>query len=113
MALSNQIGAYEDCFNYLDRALADTKGIRFRLEDKDYGRAVQMHMRMQQARVLERAQNARLYPSDHPQHGNCQYDKLIIRKPRADEDGFFWIYIEHISANVDVVEALSEETNGD
>lgn len=105
MGLSQQIGAYTDCYEYLDQALEAENGIRVRVNG-DYGQAVQMSMRFQQARVLHRNQNKKLYEAGHPMHGNSIYDALIIKRAVEDEVGRWWIYIVPHKTSADIVEVL-------
>lgn len=94
MALSDQHAAYTDCFDELDKALANPQGWRCLFVDEKTAKLFQI--RCCKARVIDRRQNSRIYPKSNPMHGNSPYDVLVIRSPRpsAEGDGSFWVYLE-------------------
>ena len=104
MALQTQIGAYEDCLEYFDRAIVTEKGIR--VEFKSESEAQRFQMRMHQARAILRADSKRMYAPEEPQHGNCDYDKLVVKNPIPGAEDNWWVYIEHHSSKVMSVEEL-------
>lgn len=109
MALSEQHAAYSDCFDKLDRALADPAGIRVLFPDQKQAKLFQL--RCCKARVLDRRQNERVYPKSHKMHGNSPYDVLMVRnpKPTAEEDGKFWVYLEPQEQEVLEIESLGDD----
>jgi hypothetical protein len=52
------------------------------------------------ARALHREETERLYKPDDPRHGRSPYDPLVVRKPREDSVGHWWVYIERHGSNI-------------
>ena len=102
MALSNQIAAYDDCFEIFEAASATGSRVCFNTK----GEAAHFMMRMHQARSLQRQETCRLYEPTDMRWGKSSYDRLTVRQPREDDNGFWWVYIEHASANIVAVEPL-------
>ena len=82
--------AFNDCFDIFDQAIADPTGIRVAFSSE--GAAIHFRMRLHRARTIDRQDNAKLHPSDHPMHGRSPYDQIII-KIRKVEEGWF-VYLE-------------------
>jgi len=106
MSLPAHIDAYDDCLDYFERALADPAGIR--IEFDDYGQANLFTLRMHQARALQRQLHRRLYAADDVRHGRSEFDKLMVRQPREDDIGHWWVYIERSNSRVVSIEPLSQ-----
>ena len=104
MSLSTSRLAFQDCLDALDKALADSKGIRIPMADQ--GTASNFRARVHQARVLDREANAVQYPEDHPMHGHSVYDELIVRIKKTKSGCY--VYIEKIQLDETKVESLSE-----
>ena len=104
MSLPTRIAAYEDCFDVFDRAVTFGARVQF----KTLGEANMYGLRLNQARALRAAENKRLYPSDHVSWGKTDYDHLIVRKPREDDEGKWWVYIEPAGSDIVCVEILNE-----
>lgn len=102
MALSNQIAAYDDCFGVFETAVKTGARVCF----ETVGEARHFMMRMHQARALQREESQRLYESTDIRWGKSSYDRLTVRQPVEDKDGFWWVYIEHASANIVAIERL-------
>jgi len=105
MALSTSILAYNDCKDFLEKAVDDSKGARlpFRNEtDANYYR-----MRCNQFRKLDRIQNAMIYDIGAKMHGHSEYDQLTLTIKQSS-DGYFWVYAQKLLLNIEEVEALSE-----
>ena len=109
MSLPNRIEAYSDCFEVFDQAVAN-RGAR--VEFADYGDACQFGMRMHQARALQRERHKRLYATNDPAWGSSEYDQFMVRKPREDAAGHWWVYIEPAGSNILSIEPL-ETVDGD
>lgn len=92
MALSNQIGAYEDCFDVFERALTAPSGVRVQFPTRSAAHT--FGLRMQQGRALQRKESMRLHKRDEPGYNKSSYDVLVVRQPREDEDGLWWVYVE-------------------
>lgn len=102
MALSNQIAAYGDCFEIFEQARETGARVCFNTK----GEAQHFMMRMHQARSLQREESCRLYEPTDVRWGKSSYDRLTVRQPIEDSDGFWWVYIEFASANIVAVERL-------
>lgn len=107
MPLTDSIGAYEDCFGVFERASNDKDGAR--VQFRDFSEAKQFQMRMNYARTLQRRDSTRVYEPDHHLFNRSAYDTLIVRHPREDDQGFWWVYVEHQGRNILAIESLSEE----
>lgn len=105
MSTSLSRNAYADCFVLFDRAAASPIGIRYKVLSK--GKAVNLRMRMNYARTLDRREAREIYPADDPNHGVSPYDSLIIRI-HSDRDGW-WIYIEPMRIEGEVEELKAAE----
>jgi len=93
VALTNNLCAYEDCFEHYEQARNSVKGIRVLHATK--AAASMFRMRLNHARVLERNEAKKLYPPDDPRWGKSENDHLrVMLKPAAEDDGKFWVYIE-------------------
>jgi hypothetical protein len=103
MGISTSRLAFHDCYDLLDQAIADDRGIRVKLESQ--GSATQFRMRLNQARRLDRQDNKEALPEDHPMHGRSEYDKLTIRLFTDDEGS--WIHIERLDTRTSEVESLA------
>jgi hypothetical protein len=105
MSLSTSILAYQDCKEFLERAVEDDKGARipFRTEaDANFWR-----MRCYQCRKLDREQNAMIYDLGHKMHGHSVYDELAMTI-KFSGDGFSWVYAVKLRLEPGIVESLSE-----
>jgi hypothetical protein len=105
VSLPKRIAAYEDCFELLDHAVKSGARAKFRT----YPEAHIYGLRLNYARSLRAVENQRLYPKEHPSWGKTDYDHLIIRKPREDEEGCWWVYAEPAGAEILSIETLGEE----
>lgn len=105
MSLPNSLGAYRDCEDLCDSALADPKGTRACLGTK--GEARHMITRLNYFRSLQRDANSRMYKPGDPQHGTSAYDDLVFTM-REDEEGSWWVYLEPRAKKVLTVEPLSQ-----
>lgn len=105
MSISTSRLAYADCREFLDRALEDPKGARLWVGTED--KAIFFRMRCNQARQIERAESARLYPRDDPKWGVCAYDILTLRL-KSDVNDEWYVYAEKSNLDLDAIEPLSE-----
>ena len=103
MSTQGSILAYSDCYDVFDKAMADKAGVRvkFNLE----GDARRFILRMHAARVVDRAENSRIYANDHPMYGRSRYDQAVV-KFRV-HDGHFWAYVERYDAEKLHIESMS------
>lgn len=104
MSLSNSRHAYVDCFNVMDQAMADTKGIRvmFKLEsDAKYFR-----MRCNQARAIDRRESLLIHKIGDPLYNISAYDVLRMTVHEDIEDNW-WVYFEKLEIKLGNIESLS------
>lgn len=69
--------AYIDCRALWDRALEATKGIRVPVGA--HGQAVQLRLRLNRYRAIDRRENAKTYEPGHPLFGRSVYDAFAVR----------------------------------
>jgi hypothetical protein len=105
VSLPNSLGAYRDCQDLFERAIADPKGIRACLGT--YDACFQKRQRMHYYRTLDRNANAQVYTLGHPMHGASAYDDLMLQIIK-DQDGLFWLYISPRSGQILHIESLSD-----
>lgn len=110
MTISDSPLSYSDCYDAMERALEDPKGIRLkvnRVQD-----AYHLRMRLNQARAINRRENRRTYDPEHHLFGRSIYDRLMFKiKERTARDGSpqVYVYLERIGdLKPELVEALSE-----
>lgn len=104
MSVSTSQAAYNDCYEVLDQAISDQKGIRVRMET--YDKAIYFRLRCHTARRLNREFNSRAFPPDDPKHSTSQYDNLTLRIKTHGEN--VYLYFERNDALVLEVESLSD-----
>jgi hypothetical protein len=107
--------SYQDVYDIFNRALEDPKGIR--LPYNNYTDAKYFQMRMHQGRVIDRRENARIFPEGDVLHGQSQYDVLQVRLvgPVEDENSptglTTFVYVEPKDKTIPEIESLSEVEN--
>lgn len=110
MTISDSPLSYQDCYDAMERALEDTKGIRLRVAK--VADAYHLRMRLNQARAINRRENRRTYDPEHHLFGRSIYDRLMFKvKERTNHNGDqrVYVYLERIGdLKPDMVEALSE-----
>jgi hypothetical protein len=105
MSYPNSHMAYTDCFEVMDRALADEKGVRLLMADRTA--AEYQRTRINYARKMNRRQNEKIYSDpEHPLHGASAYDKLVCRIKQYN--GKCWLYVEHYAPIYKGIEDLTE-----
>jgi len=105
MALSDAMAAYDDCYEYFDRAIAAEKGIRILVADESA--AYHLRLRINKARVLQREESRRIYPPTDPRYGKSENDRFrITMHPTAEGDGGYWVYIEPWAQTISEIEEL-------
>jgi len=105
MALSNSILAYNDCREFLERAVEDPKGAR--LPFGSSRNAEYWRMRCNQFRSLDREQNKRIYEPGHKMWGVSEYDTLTLTI-RYSADNLCWVYAVKLILDAGMIEPLSE-----
>mgnify|MGYP001604604296 CR=1 FL=1 len=105
MATSQSRLSYSDCYEVLDKAIANQKGIRVQVDD--FGAGNNYRLRLHQARAIDRKDNRETFPEGHKLHGRSVYDQLVVRIKEIK--GKWWMYLERFStANLNI-EPLGEE----
>jgi hypothetical protein len=97
--------SYSDCFDFFTEALADPKGICVSFAYD--GDAYQLRTRLHTARVIDRKENAEIYPPNHPLFGRSEYDSLMVRLVK-EEDGSAKVFIQPRDRSGVTVIRLSE-----
>lgn len=105
MVASNSRFSYGDCFELMDKAIADPKGIRIKFADANA--AMYFRIRLHTARRIDRTDNLETYPAGHQMHGKSVYDPLTMRI-RTRSDGV-WLRLEKVDAQEFEVASLSED----
>ena len=105
MAGSTSRLAYRDCYEVLDKALRNTKGIKVKVPD--HGSGNNYRLRLHMARSIDRKDNQATYPEEHKLHGRSVYDPLVIRLRQEGKN--WWMYVEKFSTENLEIESLGEE----
>ena len=106
MTVSTSRRAYQDCYDYFDRALAAEAKLGIRIKQADPGQANHLRVRLHQARILLRRESLSIYAEEDPNHGASPYDSLMVRIREADDS--WWVYIEPRVVN-GLIEELAAE----
>lgn len=106
MSIPNSHLSYVDCYNMLNSALDNERGVRIRVDL--HGSANFLRMRLHMARTIDRRRNKEIYTDPaHALHGASMYDGLMVRiKPDGDK---YWVYIEKVASFTMEVEALGPD----
>jgi len=104
MVASNSRFSYSDCFQLMDQAIADEKGIRIKFATRE--EAWHFRIRLHTARRIDRTDNLETYGLGHPMHGKSAYDPLTMRI-REMADGSIWLRLEKVDAREFEVASLS------
>ena len=104
MSLPTSANSYLDCFDFLDKAMADAVGARRRVDD--YSSANYFRMRCHQARKINREDNAQTYPKEHYMHRRSAYDELMVTLAE-DDSGTHWVYAKKTIIPEEDIEGLS------
>jgi hypothetical protein len=104
MVTSTSRLAYSDCFDLMDKALADQKGIKVKFAQQED--AWHFRIRLHTARKIDRIDNKEVYDQGHPMYGRSVYDQLTMRIRKASEG--VWLRLERIDAREFEIESLTE-----
>lgn len=104
MSTSTSRLSFQDCFDLLDQAIADPKGVRVKFAEN--GDAWQFRLRIHAARKLDRKANAETYAEDHAMYGRSAYD-VITARIITDSNGI-WLYLKKLDIKDLQVESLSD-----
>jgi hypothetical protein len=105
MAVSTSRIAFSDCFDLLEKAINDEKGIRIKFAS--YDDAFNFRLRIHKARQIDRIDNRGTYDTGHPLYGRSVYDQISC-KIRSFNGGA-WLKLEKITAREFEIESLSDE----
>lgn len=103
MVTSTSRLAYGDCYELMDKAIADEKGIKIKFAQGED--AWHFRIRLHTARKIDRLDNKITYDEAHAMYGRSVYDVLTMRI-RTDTD-CVWLRLERIDAREFEVESLS------
>src|SRR5882672_4516412 len=109
MVTSTSRLAYSDCFDLMDKAIADPKGIKVKFAQGED--AWHFRIRLHTARKIDRNDNRDIYDQGHPMHGRSVYDQLTMRirlEDRSNLSGIAWLRLERIDAREFEIESLTE-----
>lgn len=109
MVTSTSRLAYSDCFDLMDKAIADPKGIKIKFAQGED--AWHFRIRLHTARKIDRNDNRDIYPDNHRMHGRSPYDQLTMRirlEDKSNLSGTAWLRLERIDAREFEVESLSD-----
>src|SRR5262249_23027130 len=104
MAVSTSRLAFSDCFELMEKAIADEQGIRVKFAT--YDDAFNFRLRIHKARQIDRNDNLESYEDGHQLHGRSVYDTLTCKIRKFN--GGAWLRIEKITARVFEIESLAE-----
>jgi hypothetical protein len=105
MSISTSRLSYQDCFELMEKAIEDSKGVRVSVGT--YDKATFFRMRCHTARQIDRRDNKTIYKEGEKLHGASIYDALTFRIKR-DVDDEWWVYAEKTELEAGAVESLSE-----
>lgn len=105
MSLSASIQSYGDCLDFFEKIVDDPKGGRIFIGS--HADASHFRLRCNQARKLDRQQNARIYETGDKRHGTSDFDQFCLRV-RQDTEGGWWVYAERMQLDANAIELLSE-----
>jgi hypothetical protein len=104
MVTSTSRLAYSDCFDLMDKAIADPKGIKIKFAAGED--AWHFRIRLHTARKIDRLDNKDIYDQGHPMHGRSVYDQLTMRIRKTSD--FAWLRLERIDTREFEIESLTE-----
>ena len=106
MVASNSRLSYGDCFDLMDKAIDDQKGIAIRFGTS--AEAWHFRIRLHTARRIDRTDNMETYEQGHPMYGRSAYDPLTMRI--REKNGEVWLRMEKVNAREFEVTSLSKES---
>src|SRR5215831_4905652 len=107
MGTSNSRLAFSDCYELMEKAMEDPKGIRIKFATEQD--AWLYRLRLHSARKIDRRDNMDNYEVGHGMHGKSIYDTLIMRLRQVKGDsGAWWLNIEKLTIDGLEIESLSE-----
>lgn len=110
MPLPDTIQAYQDCLDFMDKAIEDEVGARLPFPSKE--QAEHWRMRCNQARTLDRRRNKLVFVPGDKMYGCSEYDPLQFTI-HEDTEGWFHVYARIMKLDPGRVELLSEVESND
>ena len=104
MVTSTSRLAYSDCFDLMDKALADPTGIKVKFAAGED--AWHFRIRLHTARKIDRIDNKDVYDERHPLYGRSVYDQLTMRIRKSADCA--WLRLERIDTREFEIESLTE-----
>lgn len=104
MVTSTSRLAYSDCFELMDKAIADPKGIKVKFAAGED--AWHFRIRLHTARKIDRIDNKEVYEQGHTLYGRSVYDQLTMRIRKSGDH--VWLRLERIDAREFEIESLDE-----
>jgi hypothetical protein len=104
MSFNKSTLAFNDIQGAFARALETPKGIRIPCASR--GAVITLRARFNYFRKLDRAENKRTYPSDHPMWGKSAYDRLVLRVPPKGHADEMVLFIEPHSIDDLIIEEI-------
>lgn len=107
MGMSTSRLAYSDCYELMEKAIVDQKGIRIKFASFDD--AFHYRLRLHNARKIDRNDNFHTYEEGHKMHGKSPYDQLVMRIETVGQNGKegCWLKLEKLSIEGLHIESLS------
>lgn len=106
MSLPTSKNSYLDCIEYLDRAMAETKGARIKIGSYDEG--IRLRMRMHQLRAILRRDTKLIYSIGDPGYDTTEYDCLTLTVDLIAEQ--WYVVMKKNEIRVDAIEAIPDDT---
>lgn len=112
MPLSKSIYAYNDCCQIYERAMESAvsggPGVRVRQEKESD--AIYLRMRMNNARAINRRDNADIYAPGDPLYKASVWDALMVTIKMIDDD--FYVYVEPHGIDTSMIEDIPQDDQG-
>jgi hypothetical protein len=109
MVTSTSRLAFSDCYELMEKAINDPKGIQVKFARNED--AWHFRVRLHTARRIDRTDNMSLFPEGHMMHGKSPYDSLVMRiRENKGNGGGHWLRLERISIDNLEIESLADET---
>lgn len=105
MSLPTSKNSYLDCIEYLDRAMAETKGARIKIGSYDEG--IRLRMRMHQLRAILRRDTKLIYSIGDPGYDTTEYDCLTLTVDLIAEQ--WYVVMKKNEIRVDAIEPIPDD----
>jgi hypothetical protein len=77
MALPKNMSAYQDCFDFFDRALGSDRGVQRIFDTQE--QALHFRNRLNYARRIMREMNRDTLEPGDPMYNRCEYDHFVVK----------------------------------